>query len=283
MRLAHLILVHNNPPQLERLIQRITTINSDIFIHLDRKSKITDFDHLSSIANVFFIKNNHSIIWGDYSMVQATLDSMQEIMSTNIKYSHINLLSGQDYPLKNIHSLEDFLFQNSTKSFIRYRSINDDWIEAKNRFTLYFLTSINLSVKWRIENFINWILPRRKIPNNLEPYGYSQWLTLTPSSALYVIDYLKSNPRVKRFFKRSFAPDETLIHTILLNSFHKSDIINDNLRFIQFEEKSHHPRVLTMKDLKTLLDSDKYFGRKFSSEIDEEILNCFDNLIGERI
>jgi hypothetical protein len=41
MRLAHLILANDNPTQLERLVKRLSTDESDIYIHLDIKTEIS--------------------------------------------------------------------------------------------------------------------------------------------------------------------------------------------------------------------------------------------------
>ena len=37
MRLAHLILVHSNPLQTERLVKRLLFDKTDVYIHLDKK------------------------------------------------------------------------------------------------------------------------------------------------------------------------------------------------------------------------------------------------------
>lgn len=279
MRLAHLILVHNNPQQLERLILRLSSKSSDVYIHIDKKAESKFFKHLMSLPNVYFIKKTISVGWGDYSMVQATVNSMQEIITTNKDYSHINLLSAQDYPLKRLTIIENYLFQNNNKSFIEYKSIDEDWLEGKNRFTSYFIRGIEFWGRWRLEHLLNYILPIRKIPNNLKPYGYSQWITITPTCAEYVINYLKQYPKVRRFFKMSFGADETLIHTILLNSEHKNSIVNDNLRYIEFNRKEDHPKVLTINDADKLMESGKFFARKFSKAIDFQVLDYIDNKI----
>ena len=38
--------------------------------------------------------------WGEYSVIEAMLNGLREIIATGIGYSHINLLSGADYPLR---------------------------------------------------------------------------------------------------------------------------------------------------------------------------------------
>ena len=56
MRLAYLILAHGNKQQLERLVKSLIYPNTDIYIHLDTKSGISEFADLALLEGVFFIK-----------------------------------------------------------------------------------------------------------------------------------------------------------------------------------------------------------------------------------
>jgi len=277
MRLAHLILAHNNPFQLERLIKRLSTNRADVYIHLDKKTSVSEFMHLSLLPNVFFIANRTDIGWGNYSMVDGTIKSFTEILQTNIKYSHINLLSGHDYLLKPARDLENFLFENTAKNYLEYLSINNEWQESKERITKYNLGDLKIPFKYILQKWVNQLFPDRTIPNQMEPFGRSQWMTLTPQAIKYIIEYLKNNPKALRFFKRTWGVDEVIFQTILLNSPLKDSIINNNLRFIEFEKNAVNPKVLTQADAKNLLDSGKFIARKFSLERSSEIIQLLDN------
>jgi len=276
MRLAHLILAHNNPQQLERLAKRLISPNADIYIHLDEKVDISDYIHIASIGNVSFIKNRINITWANYSMMTATLSSFEEILSKGIAYSHLNLLSGHDYPLKKAAVIESFLFKNADKSFMRYRSIVDEWPESLSRFTTYHLGDYNFPLKFRVQWLMNKLLPAKKLPNGLKPYGFSQWLTITPVCAQYTIDYLKNNPAVSRFFRLTWGVDELVFQTILLNSNLKDTIVNDHLRYIKFIPRDYSPKTLTMDDAEILVNSGKFYARKFNPEVDNEIFDYLD-------
>jgi len=277
MRLAHLILAHNNPLQLERLIKRLSYANTDVYIHLDAKSDIGEFVHLEKIKNVVFIANRTSITWADYSMMTATLKSFEEILNRNSDYSHINLLSAQDYPLKSAAVIQAFLFKNADKSFIKSRSVYDEWPETISRFTKYSLGDYSFPLKFKIQWLMNRLLPGKKLPNGLKAFGFSQWVTITPICAKYVIDYLKENPAVKRFFRMTWGVDELVFKTILLNSNLKDSIVNDHLRYIKFKKQASRPNTLTIADAGTLIDSNKFYARKFDPNVDSEILDYLDN------
>src|SRR5476651_1643526 len=127
MRLAHLLLIHADPQQTRRLVNRLHHADADVYIHLDAKANMADFEDLAEIGNVFFIRNRVSVFWGNYSMIEATLHGFEEILETGKPYSHINLLSGQDYPLKSATEIQKFLFANADKSYMRFFAIPQDW------------------------------------------------------------------------------------------------------------------------------------------------------------
>jgi hypothetical protein len=279
MKLAHLILAHNNPQQLERLIKRLIYRNTDIYIHLDTKADIKEFIHLEGLENVFFISNRIEVSWTQYNTVTATLNSFEEILKKGLDYSHINLLSGQDYPLKKAAVIQEFLFKNHDKTFMKYRSVEDEWPETLSRFTKYHLGDYDFPFKFKVQRLMNWFLPKKKLPNGLKPYGFSEWLTITPVCAQYVIDYMKNNPSVRRFFRMTWCPDELVFQTILVNSKLKDSVVNDHLRYIKFIPRAYKPNTLTMEYKEILVNSGKFYGRKFNSEVDSEILDYLDNFI----
>ena len=63
MKIAHLILAHENPLQLKRLIQRLSHDDAKFYIHLDLKVDITPFLLLQS-EQVNFIVKRVRVRWG---------------------------------------------------------------------------------------------------------------------------------------------------------------------------------------------------------------------------
>ncbi|ANH80019.1 hypothetical protein A8C56_02620 [Niabella ginsenosidivorans] len=282
MKLAHLILVHSNPVQTEKLIKRLYHPDADIYIHLDAKAPIDEFQYLTE-NQVTFIRTRVSIKWGDYSMVKATLRSFEEILASGVEYSHINLLSGQDYPLKSAQEIQKFLFANQGKTFMRSLAIPEEWDEPVGRLEKYNLGDLKFPGKYIVQDIINKILPKRKLPNHLKAYGRSQWFTITPECALYTIKYLKENSNVRRFFKRTWAADELIFQTILFNSELKHTIVNDHLRYIKFRKGDSRPKTLTVEDKNALLSSGKFYARKFDILKDSAILYLLDKIIDAEI
>lgn len=276
LKLAHLILAHAQPKQLERLINRLQHSDAHIYIHLDQKANFDNFEYLQAIPNVFFITKRTKIYWGTYSLVQATLDGMQQIIKTGITYSHINLLSAQDYPLKSADEIALFFKANKSKSFMDSPIIGAEWKDGVYRVENYNFGDYHFPGHYLLQYLVNVSRIKKKTPHDFKPYGRSQWLTITPACAGYVINYLNLYPEIKRYFRMSFAPDEFIFQTILGNSPLKRTLVNDNLRYINFPVGNLHPTTLRINDAKILTTCGKLYARKFDPALDNVILNYLD-------
>jgi hypothetical protein len=243
------------------------------------KSNLDDFQCKINSPQAFFIKNRVDINWGGFSMVQATLNGFKEILGSGKEYDFVHLLSGQDYPIKKIESIHQFLSKNLGKAFLTTMSIENEWHEAIPRLELYHFTDYRFKGASRLERIVNILLPKRKVPNGLIPVGRSQWFTISPVHVKYIVEYIEKNKNVKRFFALTWGSDEIIFHTILYNSIYQKDIINDCLMYKDWSEGKPHPKTLTVKDFPELVKSDKFFARKFDENVDKEIFNLLDDIL----
>ena len=276
MKLAHLILAHTEPKQLERLVQRLEHDDADIYIHLDKKTNIQPFNHLTNYKNVFFIKNRVKVYWGTYTIVHATLSSFREIVAYNKSYHHINLLSGQDYPLRPAAYIQEYLKQNIGVAFINHLLFDPDWREAQPRIDMYHFNNFRVPGRYVLQRIINKILPKRSFPNNLVPVGRSQWFTIPLECVAYLIDYWDKNPQIEKFMRFTWAPDEFIFHTILYNSAFKEKMASDDLRYIDWSRGGVNPKLLDITDAESLLSSGKLYARKFDMNKFPEVLDLID-------
>ena len=276
MKLAHLILAHSEPKQLERLITCLSHPDATIYIHLDKKTSIAPFEYLKEFKNVVFIKNRVKVYWGSYNIVQATLNGFQEIIATGSNYDYINLLSGQDYPLKSQEYIHSYLSQNPGMAFMNYLLFEPDWVEAVPRIQEYHFNNIKIPGRYLLQKIINKLLPQRKLPNHLIPVGRSQWFTISLECVIYLINYWEGNANLRRFIKLTWAPDEFIFQTILYNSEYRHKMINNDLRYIDWSNKDVSPKTLTMDDANALIKSGKLFARKFDIKKDAAVLDFID-------
>ncbi|WP_411275593.1 beta-1,6-N-acetylglucosaminyltransferase [Daejeonella sp.] len=279
MRIAHIIMAHKSPYQLERLVVAMQHKMFDLYIHLDKKSDIRDFNHIAGHNNVFFIKNRIECNWGGFSFVKAILNAMTEVLSSGRTYQFVNLMSGQDYPLRTVEELYKYLGENLNMSFLAYERVDHSWWEhAVSRYKFYHFTDFKLMGSYLFQKVTNKLMPHRKFPLDLTLYGStnSSWWILSADAARYLVDFIKDNSKLKSFMKFTWGADEFLITTIIMNSPFKDKVINDNLRHIDWSSGDAHPKVFAKIDLNDLVNTNKFFARKFDVNVDKDILDLID-------
>src|ERR1700756_3681383 len=109
MRIAHLILTHKNPQQLERLIRVLDHPAFDFYIHVDKKDDQAPFAFLAQKKNVFFINDRVPVYWAGYGTIQAPLNGFAQMLPK--EYDYINVTSGQDFPLRSPDDIYHYIAQ----------------------------------------------------------------------------------------------------------------------------------------------------------------------------
>ncbi len=276
MKIAHLVLAHNLPEQLFRLANKLYHPDADIYVYLDAKADINDYKATVNLKNVYFLKNRINISWCDYSTVKGTLFALEEILKTGIIYSHINFLSGQDYPLKNVNEIHQFLAAGQGKSFMLAHAVQSEWTDGLARTKNFHLGDYDIPGKYRLQSLINSLGIKRKVPGGLTVYGGSQWFMITPKAAGYVIQFLKENKKLVRYFRLTFAPDEIVFPTILMASVFKDEIINNNFRFIEMSPENFRPITLDLSKKEALLNSGMLYARKMDPKLSSTLMSALD-------
>lgn len=279
MKIAHLILTYTNPQLTERLIKAIAHPQFDFYIHVDNKFPVEPYLYLKKYPNVYFIDNREDVRWAGYNTIKATFKCIKEIVATGIDYEYINFMSGQDYPLKSAEYMLNFFEQNKGKQFIEYQSIERDWVEAQPRITKYHFTNFTFKGRHRIEWLVNLLTPKRRLPLDLKPYGKAMFWMMHPERAMYVVNYVESNPQLERFFHFTWGSDEFVFQTILMNSAYKHELVNNDYRYIDWSAGGAHPKVLNITDLEPLLKTDDLFARKVNAEKSGKLLDELDKFI----
>lgn len=278
MKVAHLILTYTPPELSERLIKRLSNPQFHFYIHVDKKTNIKPYLYLRQFPNVFFINDREDVRWAGYNTIKATFRCIKEIVATGLNYDYINFISGQDYPVKSAEYMINFFENNKGKQFIEYESIEDEWIEALPRITRYHFANTNFRGKYRLENLINFFLPKRKLPDNLKPYGKAMFWMLTSDCAKYVVNYVEHNSQLERFFHFTWGSDEFVFQTVLMNSVYKDQLVNNDYRYIDWSGGGSHPKILNADDYEAIKNTDDLFARKFDHTTDYKLLDKLDQL-----
>ena len=279
-KFAILIITYSSPVQTKRLIQSLNNGDFDFYVHLDKKVDVETHRDLFNIPNVYFVNNRIDIKWAGYTTAEAALSGIRQIVSTGIKYDFINLITGQDYPIKSAAYISRFLTENKGKEYILYEHFNTGWEEAKRRVEKYHLTDFQFKGKYLVENVINFVAPKRKFPVKMELYGKETFWTLSLECATYVVNYIDGNPKLRRFLRYTWGSDEFIFQTIIMNSPFRNKVVNKNYRYIVWPAGGSRPNVLVTADFDNIMASDALFGRKFDINKDENIFDLLDKANG---
>jgi hypothetical protein len=250
MRIAYLILAHNTPNHLQRLITALATPSSSFFIHLDAKSDANDFRHIKG-DNILFAHDRVPVYWGDFSQVEAALILLRNAVAIPQCFDRFVLLSGSDYPLRSTKYIERFFAGNIETEFINLvkmpSNIVNKPISRLTRFkfnpvgrTAAIVPSKLLLAVGRLFVYRNY----KKVLKNMTPYGGSTWWALSYQASCYILDFAKHNPAFIDFFKNTFNPDESFFQTILGNSRFQSAIVR-NLSYTDWNKGGGSPAYIT--------------------------------------
>lgn len=268
--IAYLILAHRYPDQFKKLFTAIYHPSNYYLIHVDKKSglkleeDIKDF--IADFSNTAILKSKNTI-WGGYSLVDAELRGIEELLKIGKEWKFFINLSGQDFPLKSQQYIHDFLLDNIGTDFLKISNQRNIRPDTLHRIENYVTESSN--------EIISQPTLKRKFLKGVTPYIGNQWMILSRKFC----EFVSYNPEVdkfKSFYKNTLIADEGFFQTVIMNTSYKSTIINDDKRTIDWIPMGTiklRPRDFTSKDANFLMDSQNLFARKFDETIDEKILN----------
>ena len=260
MKIAYLLLAHDHPLHLVRLIAAIQTEHAHIFLHIDKKSR--GMMYLPNTNTMTVIKDAVTVNWGGFSIVQATLNLLQEATTCG-EYDYFILLSGADYPIRSNASILRHLEHYQGKEFMNlckmpevnktFDRIVYPFIENKYDFALPGISKAVNGVIKRINKKLHSRRFKRRYPQqyaHLTFYAGTQWWALSRPCVDYILQFLKQNPAYSQFYKYTRVPDEMFFHTMIGNSPFKENVVN---AFMYADwvtgPSSSHPAIITLQHL----------------------------------
>ena len=303
MQKNYLILAHKNPLQLGRMIERLDDGASKFFIHLDAKTPIEPFAACLEGGYIRFIEPRERCVWGDFSIVQATIHLME---AASKEKGVFILMSGQDYPIQSQGYINAFLERNKDFDFIEIEPLEEKWkpkmvkdklehyhilhSEERGHSNCYApfahcsvfqkLRTLTHLLKGRLsqKNFrLLCSLPKRVTPFERQ-YAGSQFWAFSERTFYTVLNYIREHKAaLEGYYKYTSSSDEIYFHSVLMNLVAKDSTIKlkDPITYVNYFRKNN---VFITEDFEKLSSAKgKLFARKFDTDIDIEILNKLDS------
>jgi hypothetical protein len=227
--IAYLILAHNNPRHLARLVGRLSTAKSRCFVHVDGKASLEPFVSVKPGAPAEWVEPRVSIAWGGFSMIEATHLLIERALAHPERFERFVLLSGADYPLRSTAYIEEFFRRHADQEFINLVAMPSTTVNKPlSRLTNYRpdpgearAVTLGRKVLQRVG-----VLPRKRdykrVFGDLQPYAGSQWWALSRAACELFGRFPREQPEIAAFFRNTHCADEMYFQTIIGNSEFKT-------------------------------------------------------------
>jgi hypothetical protein len=300
MKIAYLIMAHNQPYHLQRLVNALSTNYSSFLIHVDKKSDLSIFNPYDFPENVRFIDDRVRVNHGGFSMVKAMIQLIKSAINED-EFDYFQFISGWDYPIKCNSYIYDFLSNNYPMNYMNFYRLCGSADYVNNITKYYFTDFIGNSPKvfqktMKAFQYIFKNIPwdRQFVPE-MVPYRGSSWFCLNKATIHYIINFLNTpkGKRLYRFFENSQCGDEIFFQTIVMNSpfaeycrFYDKDINqtykNENkayLHYINWDPARENPAIFNLSDFQSLMESPALYARKFNEAKSLDLLYAIDEQI----
>ncbi|MEL6233641.1 MAG: DUF5928 domain-containing protein [Pseudomonadota bacterium] len=274
-QIAYLILAHKDADGLAERARMLAQFGDAVAIHFDRNAPPSAFSRLQSAlagtARVAFAPRVRCG-WGEWSLVQATLNLLRTALETFPEATHFYLLSGDCTPIKPRAHIAQLLGAVD-RDFIEHKDfLESDWIrtglkEERLIYRHYVNERKNKRLFYALMHAQRRLGLARAAPRGLRIQIGSQWWVLRRKTALRVLDYADTHRSVLRFFRTTWIPDEIFFQTIVAHLTPRSELENRPLTFFAFSDYGL-PMVL-YDDHADLLEREGHlFARKVASGAD---------------
>ncbi len=223
--LVYLVLAHDQPDLLARLVNRLDHPEVRFVVHIDAHVDPQPFRQaLNGPERVHWVQNPVKVRWAAFSQVESTLRAMRAALDLwGTEPTHHVVLSGVDYPLKSNAYIIDFMRQHAGQQFIRRFDIAESMNARQMRRIRgrHFRQLADRNTAVRKPLFVVEYLLRavpRRLPVGVRFTSGSNWIALSTPCVAWCTEYAAAHPGFVRLFKGMFGPDEIFFHTLVENS-----------------------------------------------------------------
>lgn len=272
--IAFILLCHKDPDAILDQVARLTAAGDYVAIHFDASAAPADYRKITGALadnlNVTFVTRRVRCGWGEWSLVEATLRTLQAAFDAFAQATHFYMLSGDCMPIKSADYAHRFLDAHDKDFIESFDFFDTDWIKTgfreerliyrhyfnersqKRRFYAAFAVQKRFNIT-------------RALPAGIKVMIGSQWWCLRRRSVAAVLAFSRQRPDVIRFFRTTWIPDETFFQTLVRHLVPGREIESRTLTFLMFSDYGM-PVSFYNDHADLLLGQDALFARKISAE-----------------
>lgn len=289
IRIGFVVLTHDRPPQIQRLIERLNAMfeHPPIVCHHDFGQCPMPIDGFAH--NVSFVPSL-ATRWGTFSLVEAAIRAIQAMFRDGGPDWFV-LLSGADYPIKSAATIRGALAASEFDAHIAHTFVGLEQEPSEGFARLghwrYRTARLFPAVRRdRVRGAVRFLDLRRPwLASPLLPFSSTQhcyagefWFCANRRAAQYIVDYHATHPALAEHYRNVPIPEESYFQTVLVNA-PGLEVHNDDLRYIDWSNGGHHPKVLTHEDLPRVLAAPDHFARKVDLARHPDLLDALDRAL----
>lgn len=205
------IMAHKDAPQINMLIEMLDHPQIDIYLHLDKKSKIVPEKEIVIPQNSGFrLVERHDVRWGDISLVEAELELFKAVAESDCDYARVHLISAQDMPVKSMDYILQYFerSENAQKEFIESHEFSGGKVRLK--YYWFYTKHMRVGIIYKMIRHSSLLLQKMLHIDRLKhlPLKYkmgSEWVSLTSTAVKYIVG---EYPKYQYVFKHGTCVDE---------------------------------------------------------------------------
>ena len=319
-RFCYIVLCHRAPEQVLALVHRIKALSptAEILCRHDQPPGYLELEDTSR-AGAYLLRSDIRVGWGGWEMVAATLEAHEAARSTGADWFVI--VSGQDWPARDlaeweqeVRALNAGAVLNAgpiaanprpgvriTEDFALRARYYDRWRKLPATPLLRtcplrlrsIIRKVILRISWHQRFLIICRLPRDLgyvvgHPRLRTPFGGAlrcvkgeQWLALSADGYARLRQNIAEQPKLVKYYRTTFIPDESFIQTILVND-PEVVVHSDRVSWHEFVGLDPHPLDLTLEHIPAVAASRAPFARKLTN-MDGPVRQTLDLLSGQKL
>ncbi len=268
------ILSHRDPPLVRRLVERVLESPGTVaLVHHDPRGPLLD---LPSDDRVLRVPDPQPCNWGQPGLALGVLRCVTAAADLVPDLSWFLLVSGQDYPVRPMASIEAELRASPHDAYLRWFPVDADprsdvhpWQAVCRRRYLHRL---------RLPRTHRAVPAPRRSPfrDGTGLFIGDMWVNLGATAVAHVLEQRARLRPVERYLHRCSIPDEALLPTLLLNDAGHLDVVDERRRYVRWTPGQWHPAFLDVGDLPKMRSSRDFFARKVDSLRTADLLDLLD-------
>lgn len=299
--LAYSLVVHKNMPMVERIIRAIYSPHNIYCIHYDQKSSesfITAVNHLTRcFPNIIIASKLESVQYAHITRLNADLNCLSDLMSSEVKWKYAINLCGQDFPLRSNYELVEELKKLNGANMLESSQPSE---LKRQRFGFQHELQ---EVPYEYQKLpVRTTHAKSPPPHEIEMFTGSAYFVLSRD----FVHYVQTSQVAKDFLEWSadtYSPDEHFWATLVRIPGVPGEIprseadvtdLKSKTRLVKWNylEGSLYPPctgthmrsvcIYGAAELRWLLDYGHWFANKFDPKVDPVLIKCLEEKLEEK-